>query len=140
MDCAKGPAWAAIFGIALVLLWWLAGDVFKFSRDEGIILDGARRIAQGQQPYRDFFVLTGPLTFWIAGALAKLGGSLRIIRLPMILDTAFLVWAVYWIASRFASRNFSAAIALAFLAYQPGFQSCGSTIAGTAPRCLLPLL
>jgi hypothetical protein len=111
----RGPA---IFGIALVLLWWLAGDVFKFSRDEGIILDGARRIAQGQQPYRDFFVLTGPLTFWIAGALAKLGGSLRIIRLPMILDAAFLVWAVYWIASRFAGRNFSAAISLAFLAYQ----------------------
>ena len=109
----------AVFGVALLFLWWIAIDIFKFSGDEGIYLEGGRRVAMGQQPYRDFFVLTGPLTFWLEGLLAKLSGnSLWAMRLPMILETAFMVWAVYWISSRFAARVFSASLAIAYLAYE----------------------
>lgn len=109
----------ALFAISFAVLWWLAGDVWRFSRDEGILLEGGGRIAEGQQPYRDFFELTGPFSFWIAAILFKLdGGQLPLQRLPMILDVSFLVWAVFWMVSRFASRYFSASFAIAFLAFQ----------------------
>ena len=109
----------AVCLIALVQLWWVAGDVFKFSVDEGIYLEGGRRVAMGQQPYRDFFVLTGPLAFWTEGALARVSGnSLAIMRLPMMLEISFLAWSVYWVCSRYASAFFSAAMALTFLTYE----------------------
>jgi hypothetical protein len=115
----EGLVGLAVFGLATLFLCWIAVDVFKFSVDEGIYLEGGRRVAMGQQPYRDFFVLTGPLTFWIEGTLAWLSGTrLAVMRLPMVLDTAFLVWAVYWVCSRYASTLFSAAAALTFLAYE----------------------
>jgi hypothetical protein len=120
----RWPHWKAILGFALFALafawfWWITGDMFKFGNDEGIYLEGGRRVALGQQPYRDFFALTGPLTFWIEGALAWLSGTqLVIMRLPMVLDTALLVWAVYWVCSRYASALFSAAAALTFLVYE----------------------
>ena len=108
-----------VFAIALLYFWWIAGDAFALSGDEGIYLEGGRRIAMGQVPYRDFFVLTGPLTFWIEGVLGRLSGmSLSWMRLAMILDTSFLAWAVYWLCSRYTSTLFSAGSALAFLAYE----------------------
>jgi len=115
----KGLWGLAVAGVAALFLCWIAIDVFKFSGDEGIYLEGGRRVALGQQPYRDFFVLTGPLTFWIEGFLAWLSGNqLVVMRLPMILDTAFLVWAVYWVCSRYTDALFSAAAALTFLVYE----------------------
>ena len=49
---------AAIFLLSFVCLYWIAGDILEIAGDEGIYLEGGRRIAMGQQPYRDFFVLT----------------------------------------------------------------------------------
>jgi len=110
---------AAVFAFALLYIYWIAGDVLRTAGDEGIYLEGGRRIALGQQPYRDFFALTGPLTFWTEGALARWSGmSLAWMRLPMILDTAFLAWAVYWLTSRYANAFYSAGTAAAFLAYE----------------------
>ena len=109
----------AVFVIAFLYLYWISGDILELFGDEGIYLEGGRRIALGQIPYRDFFVLTGPLTFWIQGALAFGSGmSLSLMRLPMILDTAFLVWAVYWFTSRYTNAIFSIGSAFAFLAYE----------------------
>jgi len=110
---------AAIFLLSFVCLYWIAGDILEIAGDEGIYLEGGRRIAMGQQPYRDFFVLTGPLTFWIQGLLAHLGGmKLAIMRLPVILDAAFLAWAVYWLASRYTGTAYAAGAAFSFLAYE----------------------
>ena len=110
---------AAIFLLSFVCLYWIAGDILEIAGDEGIYLEGGRRIAMGQQPYRDFFVLTGPLTFWIQGLLAHLGGmKLAIMRLPVILDAAFLAWAVYWLASRYTGNAYAAGAAFSFLAYE----------------------
>jgi hypothetical protein len=108
---------AALFSLAFLYLYWIAGDILQTAGDEGIYLEGGRRVALGQQPYRDFFVLTGPLTFWIEGMLAHVSGmSLAVMRLPLILDTAFLAWAVYWFTSRYAGALYSAGAGLAFLA------------------------
>jgi 4-amino-4-deoxy-L-arabinose transferase-like glycosyltransferase len=114
----KPLAGAAVFALAFLYLYWIAGDVLRMAGDEGIYLEGGRRIALGQQPYRDFFVLTGPLTFWIEGALARCSGmSLAVMRLSAILDAAFLAWVVYWLTSRYASALYSAGTAFVFLAY-----------------------
>ena len=110
---------ATVFMLALVYTYWIAGDILELSGDEGIYLEGGRRIAMGQLPYRDFFLLTGPLTFWIEGVMAHLSGmNLVGMRLPMILDTAFLTWAVYWFTSRYTSSGYAAGSAFAFLAYE----------------------
>jgi hypothetical protein len=115
----KALVGAAVFALAFVYLYWIAGDILRTAGDEGIYLEGGRRVALGQQPYRDFFAFTGPLTFWIEGALARWSGmSLAVMRLPVILDTAFLAWAVYWLTSRYAGALYSAGTALAFLAYE----------------------
>jgi hypothetical protein len=109
----------AVFALGLAYVWWIAGDVFSLGVDEGIYLEGGRRVAAGQVVYRDFFVLTGPLTFWMEGGLARWGGTdIPLLRLPMLLDVAFLAWAVYWLAAQFESQWFAAGLALVFLAFE----------------------
>jgi hypothetical protein len=115
----KWLAGAVLFALSFLCLYWIGGDVLRISGDEGIYLQGGRLIAQGQQPYRDFFAITGPLSFWIEGALAFCSGmSLAVMRVPPILDAAFLAWAVYWLTSRYAGTLYSAGTAIAFLAYE----------------------
>jgi 4-amino-4-deoxy-L-arabinose transferase-like glycosyltransferase len=109
----------AVAAICLVYVWWIAGAAFNFGVDEGIYFEGGRRIAAGQTVYRDFFVLTGPLTFWIEGGLASwFGTNIPILRLPLLLDVTFLAWAVYWLASRFENRWFAAGLSLVFLVFE----------------------
>lgn len=74
------------------LTWFFTSHLFSASLDEGIYLNGAHRILQGQVPYRDFFAFTGPMIYW-AGALAEwLGGpvipTLRIVTAIAIGMTA----------------------------------------------------
>jgi len=108
----------AVFAVSLVYLWWIAGTLFNLGVDEGIYLEGGRRLAAGQVVYRDFFVLTGPLTFWIEGLLARVGGTdIPLLRLPLLVDVSFLAWAVYWLAAQFESEWFAAGLSLAFLAF-----------------------
>ncbi len=105
--------------LGLLFVWWIAGASFNLGVDEGIYLEGGRRIAAGQTVYRDFFVLTGPLTFWIEGCLAALfGANIPILRIPLVIDVAFLSWAVYWLTSRFESRRFAAGLSMVFLVFE----------------------
>jgi hypothetical protein len=109
----------AVFAIAFAYIWWIAGDLFSLGVDEGIYLEGGRRVAAGQAVYRDFFVLTGPLTFWVEGFLARWGGTnIPLLRLPMLLEVAFLAWAVYWLAAQFENQWFAAGLSLVFLAFE----------------------
>lgn len=109
----------AVFAIAFLYVWWIAGDLFNLGVDEGIYLEGGRRVAAGQAVYRDFFVLTGPLAFWVEGALAHWGGAdIPLLRLPMLVEVAFLAWAVYWLAAQFESHWFAAGLALVFLTFE----------------------
>jgi hypothetical protein len=113
----------AILGLAFLYLWCIAGDLFSLGVDEGIYLEGGRRVAAGQVVYRDFFVLTGPLTFWIEGALAHLGGNdIPFMRLALLADLAFLASAVYWLAAQFESEWFSAGLTFVFLVFESKVQ------------------
>ena len=116
---SPGILGVAVFGFSFLYLYWVGGDVLRVAGDEGIYLQGGRLVALGQQPYRDFFAITGPLTFWLEGLLARAGGmSLAVMRLPPIFDAAFLAFAVYYLTSRYAGRLYSIAAAAVFLAYE----------------------
>lgn len=95
-----------VFVAVAVAVWWLWANRFFLSLDEGIYLSGAQRILRGQVPYRDFFVLTGPGSFWIeAGIMGLLGPTLRDARLALVFDLALLSGAVYWLTARLTTRS-----------------------------------
>jgi hypothetical protein len=92
---------AGVFSLTAMWLWWMAAHRFSFTYDEGIYVEGARRILAGEAPYRDFFALMGPGTFWLqALALRVFGMTLAASRTVMILDVAVLATCVYWLIAR----------------------------------------
>jgi hypothetical protein len=106
-----------VFFLALPLLWLRFGHWFYLSIDEGIYLEGARRIADGRVPYRDFFVLTGPGTFWLYGAVFHFfGATLAPARFILSCELASMCAAISWLANRFAGAAFAMASAFLFLA------------------------
>ncbi len=85
---------------ALFLTWFMAFR-FVLSNDEGIFLEGALRILHGQVPYRDFFLLMGPGTFWLqALALKTLGVTLAASRATTVFDISVLTGCVVWLIAR----------------------------------------
>jgi len=111
------PGAAVVFVVAAALLWWLAGQRLVWINDEGIYLDGARRMLAGQVPYRDFFVLTGPGAFWNVAIFFKLFGvSLASARILLIVDLALIAACIYWLAAEFRSRALGFWLAWFFVA------------------------
>lgn len=103
-------------------LWWLLAFRFVLSNDEGIYLDGAVRILKGQVPYRDFFILMGPGTFWIQGlSLRIFGVSLAASRVVTIGDIAVLTGCVFWIVARRFRAVYAAWIAGLFLILETAY-------------------
>ncbi|MFN7935374.1 MAG: hypothetical protein U0R19_18740 [Bryobacteraceae bacterium] len=97
-------------------LWLVAGNLYIRLLDEGIYLEGAARIVDGQAPYRDFFALTGPGCFWlVAGLFQLLGVKLWVARLLPVTELALLAGAVFWLTARMTSRLFGALLAIAYL-------------------------
>lgn len=112
---------ASVFVLTAALFWWMAGRRLVWINDEGIYLDGARRMLTGQMPYRDFFVLTGPGTFWNVAVFFKLFGvSLASARALLILDLALIAACLYWLAAEFRSRALGFWLAWFFVALLAG--------------------
>jgi len=116
------PDWllaAVVFTVVAAIAWLLWANRFFLSLDEGIYLAGAERILRGQAPYRDFFAITGPGSFWIEAALlGLLGSTLRHARLAMVFDLAVLSGAVYWLAARLTRRTFALGVTVFFFAFE----------------------
>ena len=77
------PSVTAIWLIRLGLMatlgfaFWLAfysGTRGIFPLDQSIVFDGGYRVASGQVIYRDFVAPSGPLVYWLQGAVFKLFG------------------------------------------------------------------
>ncbi len=113
----KLPKPALIFALALPFLWLRFGHWFYLSLDEGIYLEAARRVASGEVPYRDFFAITGPGTFWLYGAVFHwFGTSLAAARAVLCLELAATCAAIYYLVNRTASALFAAGVSLLYLA------------------------
>lgn len=76
--------------------------------DEAIMLTGASRVAAGEVPYRDFYVIYGPAELYIFAGLFKLfGTSVLVTRLFDLTVESLTVAAMYAIASCYARRSYA---------------------------------
>ncbi len=66
-------------GLAILLtsaffLSFYAGERGFFAFDQAMYFDGAYRISCGQIPFKDFFMIVGPMTFWLHAIPFKIFG------------------------------------------------------------------
>lgn len=108
-----------VFVAAAEVVWLLWANRFFLSLDEGIYLAGAERILHGQVIYRNFFAITGPVSFWIEAAImGVLGPTLQNARLALVLDLAGLTAAVYWLTAQLTNRVVALAATSFFFALE----------------------
>src|SRR5262249_53973642 len=82
-------------GAAIAFCLW--GTLFRWTFDEGIYLVGAQRVLRGECPYRDFFSLTGPATYYLYALLmAAFGQTFLAARLFLCLEIGVICCGVYW--------------------------------------------
>jgi hypothetical protein len=113
----KLPKPAFVFALALPLLWLRFGHWFYLSLDEGIYLEGARRVASGEVPYRDFFAITGPGTYWLYGTVFHFfGTSFAAARAVLCLELAATCAAICYLVSRSTGTLFAVGTSLLYLA------------------------
>ena len=102
----------AFFGTLLLLT---TADRLIVINDEGIYLDGAVRVLRGEVPYRDFFAICGPGTFWMLAGIFRVAGiSLSSARILLALDLTLLSGLTFWLTSQLASRTTAVCAALLF--------------------------
>lgn len=84
--------------------------------DEGYFDLVCFRILHGQLPYKDFFLHTPPLSYFIQTVIFKLFGEGLIVgRLTMVFMGTFICALLYFISSRLAKQPFSLMPSLIFL-------------------------
>ena len=89
-----------VFFGALAYLSLFAG-VLRRIGDEGTLVNGAARVADGAVPYRDFADLANPLSFyWLGGWFAVFGTRLVVARVLLVLTGACIATLIYWLAAR----------------------------------------
>jgi hypothetical protein len=98
--------WTALLLFAISCLFFcLFYDYTNMNGDEGIILQGAQRIADGQVLYRDFFSFYTPGSYYSIALLFKLfGSSMRVARAELIFCGAAFSSLAYLLARRVCSR------------------------------------
>jgi hypothetical protein len=62
------------FSLAAFLFIFATMNRFGSIYDEGLILTGAMRVANGEMPHRDFYAIYGPAQFYVLALLFKLFG------------------------------------------------------------------
>jgi hypothetical protein len=86
------------------------------SNDEGIAAMGAWRVLRGEIPYRDFFAIETPLSFYVVAPLYSLFGvSFTVGRVVTQLLGIAMVLEVFRLARRWIPSPLFAAVPLAFL-------------------------
>jgi hypothetical protein len=69
--------------------------------DEGTLVYGAQRVAEGAVPYRDFFEVMGPGTFYWLGFFFKILGANWLVARALLMVTAVATTLIiYWLARR----------------------------------------
>lgn len=112
----KSPLDLAIgFALIAFAIFWLR-PLFSFTRfhgDEGIPLQGAVRILNGEIPYRDFFSFYTPGSYYVYALVFRLfGTSLAVGRAVLVFYAASFSWITYMLARRACSRGASILAAL----------------------------
>jgi hypothetical protein len=109
--------------VCLYLGWLSASRVYFGDNDEGIYMDGALRVLHGQVPYKDFFALGGPGTFFLIAASYRIFGvTLAAARIPVIVDLALLACCVCWLTWKLAGRSAAIVAAVTFVSFETLWQ------------------
>jgi 4-amino-4-deoxy-L-arabinose transferase-like glycosyltransferase len=123
-DVRRPVAWSGkdtlIAGVLVCLstlyLWPFLRAFSDPNPDEGIILQGAIRVLQGQVPYRDFFTFYTPGSFYWNALLMKLfGDSVLPPRMALLAYGVMFSLITFVLARRMASRRASILAAVALL-------------------------
>lgn len=89
-----------VFCAAFAYLCLFAGVLQRIG-DEGTLVNGAARVAEGAVPYRDFADLANPLSFyWLGAWFTLLGTQLWVARLLLVLTGACAAALIFWLADR----------------------------------------
>jgi hypothetical protein len=89
---------AAAYLFPFLRVLWRVGD-------EGTLVYGAQRVAEGAVPYRDFFEVMGPGSFyWLGFFFRVFGSSWLVSRMVLGFTGVATVLLVYWLAGRIGSR------------------------------------
>jgi len=106
---------ATLVGLALVAQWlWMDASVGPY--DEGLVLFGADRVLRGDVPYRDFWTLYGPASFYVEAGLFRLFGETALVGrgLDAVVKAA-VVGLTFLIVARLGRRALAAAAAVLVL-------------------------
>jgi hypothetical protein len=80
-------------------------DYTNLDGDEGIVLQGAQRVLEGQVPYRDFFAFYTPGSYYSIAVLFKVfGDSMFVARAELVLFGGFFSVITYFISRRVCPR------------------------------------
>ncbi len=109
----------SIFLAVLVMLLLIHSNRVVATNDEGILLDAAQRVANGERPYVDFWAYMTPGSYWLQAIIFKVFGlSLLTARLIVIFDFALQCALVFWLTSKLASARAAWMATIAFLGFQ----------------------
>jgi 4-amino-4-deoxy-L-arabinose transferase-like glycosyltransferase len=91
---------ALLFLLSLAYLFLHVKVLWRIG-DEGTLVYGAQLVAQGALPYRDFFEVMGPASFYWLGLFFKLfGANILVARGVLLLTGALTILLIYWMTRR----------------------------------------
>ncbi|MGI8958159.1 MAG: ArnT family glycosyltransferase [Bryobacteraceae bacterium] len=94
-----------VFGLCLLVYLYPFMRMVLLNGDEGTFLSGAVRVTEGQVPFRDFFEVPGPGSFyWLALFFKLLGTTFLTARLSLALTTLGTALLMYFLARRLGTR------------------------------------
>ena len=138
------PAFVFLFSLAYLCVFLRYSSL---EPDEGIVLQGAQRILNGQIPYRDFFSFYTPGSFYLVAAALKLfGDSFLVARLSLAIAGAGCSVLTYLLATRVCSSGYAllaaalttcSAVAYRFLVLHNWYSTL---LAGLGLYCAIRLL
>lgn len=114
---------AALFALALYVVTYILPSAYMLTKplnvyDEGFLVTGAKRIAHGEVPYRDFWALYQPFNYLMLSGMFKLGGeSIMIARLYTSMMGFFSLGALYLLFRMKTGRLMAGFAALTFLLF-----------------------
>ena len=106
---AKSPAlWMLTLGLflaAFAALMFFEGTLYVPSSDEGLNLEGAERLLDGQRPYVDFFGHASPGGYLYQALVLKvLGRSMWSSRVLVMAYQSLQIALLFWLVATYASR------------------------------------
>ncbi|HEY3838982.1 MAG TPA: hypothetical protein VGL72_20555 [Bryobacteraceae bacterium] len=102
----RRPWFYILAGLAAILYFAPSFRVLSHERDEGTLIIGAVRVIEGQLPYRDFFEVMGPISFyWLALFFKILGTTWQATRICVLITTTATVVLLIFLARRLDSRH-----------------------------------